>query len=695
MGELGSRQRGWQRVDGRADRLRGRGFVVPQQLPPPPAQFTNRHRELSELSQLRGGQVPGQAPRIVILRGPGGVGKTALALRWLHESLDGYPDGALYAALRRSSEEPVAVEEVLGEFLRALGVSPGRIPATLHGRAGLYRSVTAGLAVAVLLEDAVSAAQVKALVPSSASSFVLVTSRLALAGLLVDGATAVAIDPLDADSALDLLRRRVGAGRVEAEARPARALVRLCGGLPIALCVAAAQLALRPRRPVQKVVTELENRRLDALSTEDMSVRATLDLSYRALDAEAAAAYRAIGVHPGSWVCTELVAAMQDHAPSMARRVLDALVDASLLTEVDDELYRCHDLVRAHTRDTAASTLRSEEKDPLLRRGVEWHLRVARDAGHTVMPSRPQSPPEFPGLTRYRPPAGTASYDGALAWLQRHRQDLVASMRAAADLGWHELVYALGDALQPLLITHKHHRQAVEVDELAMRSAIALNDYGGEVNMRKRLARALVQLDETSLARQHIDTLIQRSEQRGDRRAKASGLKSLGRLHTKLRQHALAVEALTETVAILHELDHARGEGLARSELGLALLDLGQPDQAALQLGRARQRLSELDPPDPYNMARATVSLAVALLRQGELDPARQLLKDARATLEQLGADYELGRAHQALAELHEVAGDGARAQAHRGRADEIFAGLAGPAPDADIDAADQTIKSR
>src|SRR5205823_10475256 len=107
--------------------------IVPRQLLPPPRRFANRLRELSLLDELLGNST-GSSPTTLVLKGPGGVGKTALALRWLTNLVHRFPGGQLYADLALSTGEPVAAEDVLGQFLRALGVSPRRVPSGLAER---------------------------------------------------------------------------------------------------------------------------------------------------------------------------------------------------------------------------------------------------------------------------------------------------------------------------------------------------------------------------------------------------------------------------------------------------------------------------------------------------------------------------------------------------------------------------------
>jgi len=647
---------------------------VPRQLPAPPAHFASRDRELSDLDARSRSR--GSGPGLVVLKGPGGVGKSALALRWLDVVRDRFGDGQLYARLATPGGDPVAVSDVLGEFLRALGVAPDRVPDGFSERVTSFRSVTADRNVALLLEDAVSAAQVKALLPASAAAVVVVTSRRPLPALLTDGAEVVEVGPLDDDGAIEVLTRQLGHERVAAEPDAVAALIECCAGLPIALCVAAAQLAIRPRRAIAKLVAELrdERRRLDVLTLDDdLSVRATLDLSARALSPDAAAAYLAIGVHPGRLTCPELIAAMLRAGPARARRALDALVDASLLQEVADEVYQCHDLVRVHAHTEATERLDLAARDERLRTTLEWHLQVARVAGNAVLPARRVLPFQPSGLLDL--PPGVRGRHGALGWLERHRLDLAALVLAGSTAGCHELAYALGDALQPLFIVHAHHREALEVDEHALRAAAATGDHHAQHSMRKRLARVLLDLGDLDRARAHIDELVEAGERGGNQRVLASGLKLRARLHSRLGEHAAAVTALREVVAILGELGRCRAEGLALTELGMALLDAAQPADAVSPLHDARNLLLAIDPPDRYNAARASIPLARARLRLGDHDDAGRLLGEARRTLAELGSDHQLRRALETFAELYDATGDHERADEHRARAAELRGG--------------------
>src|SRR6266566_5530817 len=186
---------------------------VPRQLLPAPRWLADRSREVRELNRL----LDGAGHRTGVVYGPGGVGKTALALRWMHDVQDRFPDGQLFADLGAfTAAGPVSPGEVLGQFLRALGIPAEAVPARrdkvaeLAEQAALYRSVTAKRSVAVLLDNAESVAQVRPLLPASETSVAVVTSRWQLSGLVRGGAYLVAVAPLGPDAAVELLTRSVG-----------------------------------------------------------------------------------------------------------------------------------------------------------------------------------------------------------------------------------------------------------------------------------------------------------------------------------------------------------------------------------------------------------------------------------------------------------------------------------------------------
>lgn len=159
-------------------------FVVPAQLPADIPDFTGRGAELHHLDRLLAERPTrpeptsaGAAPAaLVTVSGTAGVGKTALAVRWAHRVRRWFPDGQLYVDLRgHDADPPVAARQALAGFLRGLGVTGADLPPGTEERATAYRSRLDGRRMLVVLDNAVSAEQIRPLLPGAPSCFVLVT----------------------------------------------------------------------------------------------------------------------------------------------------------------------------------------------------------------------------------------------------------------------------------------------------------------------------------------------------------------------------------------------------------------------------------------------------------------------------------------------------------------------------------------
>lgn len=222
--------------------------VEPRQLPPDLRWFTGRSTELRALDGILAGASP-QCPTIVTLTGPGGIGKTALAVHWAHRVRDRFPAGQLFVDLcGHSTDDPVPPEAALFAFLRSLQVPADQIPDGTSDRAGLFRTLTADRPLLVVIDNAPSAEQVHPLLPAS-GSMIVVTSRNQLRSLGVrTGAVRVPIEPLSAGEAVQFLT--TAAGRDPAESAEFGELAELCAGYPLALAAVAESIQ-------QSTVTEL------------------------------------------------------------------------------------------------------------------------------------------------------------------------------------------------------------------------------------------------------------------------------------------------------------------------------------------------------------------------------------------------------------------------------------------------------
>jgi DNA-binding SARP family transcriptional activator/DNA-binding XRE family transcriptional regulator len=338
----------------------GRPPNVPRQLPAASAHLVGRDEELATLTGLLDQLAEGTGTVPVgVIGGMAGAGKTALAVRWGHEAAARFPDGQLYVNLRGfdPSDPPAAPGQAIRGFLDALGVPPGQIPAAADSRAALYRSLTAGQRLLIVLDNALDEQQVRPLLPGTPGPLVIVTSRNQLTGLsAAEGARLLTLGPLTTPQARAMLAARLGPGWA-AEPHAAAEITALCGRLPLALAAAAARAAARPQLSLAALAADLRapRTRLQILDTGDpaVSVPTAFSASYRQLTPATARIFRLLGPHPDLDITIPAAASLAETAPGQAHRHLAELARGHLVSEHAPGRYTMHDLLRAYAAGLA------------------------------------------------------------------------------------------------------------------------------------------------------------------------------------------------------------------------------------------------------------------------------------------------------------------------------------------------------
>lgn len=304
-----------------------------------------RHRRA--VSQLFTSDYEDAGPTVLLLHGMPGVGKSALALEFAHQIAESYVDGQLHANLGLAGNAR-SEADVLADLLTGLGRSA--IPPTTSERAQLFRSMTAGKRLLVVLDAARSVQQVQQLLPNSDSCTVLVTSRQDFGPAL--GRASLHVRPPDAADARRILRTFA---RVDAAGSPVctATVVDVCGRLPIALRAAGELAATEPAGLCAVAVRLREaDRRLDVLETSRWSITGGFAAEYDQLPAREQAAFRLLSLVPAQtftgWTLCPLLAVDTAEAGNLLAQ-LSAAQLVEVVTPPDPSglvRYRFHPLVR-------------------------------------------------------------------------------------------------------------------------------------------------------------------------------------------------------------------------------------------------------------------------------------------------------------------------------------------------------------
>ncbi|MQY06560.1 ATP-binding protein [Actinomadura macrotermitis] len=646
---------------------------------PPPRQLPGTGSLVDRAEALRTlDRIGDRPPRVVVVSGPAGVGKTAVALRWAHRRLEEFPDGQLYADLQgHAAVDPALPGEVLAGFIRGLGVAAERVPAGLAERAALYRSLTAGRRLLVVLDDAYSVAQVVPLLPGSAGSVAVVTSRRRLAVLMVRGARGVQLGPLTQDAALELLAEVLGADRVAREPGMAARLAELCACSPLALSVAAARLVTRPHRSLAEMVDALagERRRLKELTLPDaddeMTVRAALALSYQGLSEPVRHLYRLLGSYPGRTFGVAAAAALTGAPPGDAAEWLDELADANLLEDLPGARYRLHDLTRLH-----AMELGEAAEPEALARLTAWTVQATLAASGAVAPYRRLAEPE--PLPDVPPPPEFTSAAEALTWLEEEFGNLRALADRAHRSGLHRPVWQLVDAAWPLFLHRRYHAHRLAFDSTGLAAARADGDRRAEAKMLNRTGLARRDQGDLDGAARDFQAAHAIWHELGDRARMAGTDRRLGLLAVDRHDPAAAEHHHRAALAVYRLLADDRHVALTICDFAAVLIDTGRAAEADALLEEARGLLAAR--PDPYNQARVLILLGRARMDGPAREEARALLDRGLAVMREIGSAAGEAGALRACGDLARRDGRTGEADRCYEQARRILAGAGAPA---------------
>ncbi|WP_426309943.1 tetratricopeptide repeat protein [Cellulosimicrobium sp. E-16] len=575
----------------------------------------------------------GAAPRVATVTGLAGTGTTSVALTVAREA----PADVVALVDVRGASAAVAPSDavVLDALLQSLGAPPPDarardVPALAAGLA----TALAGRRTTVVLDDVADAAQVAGVVAHlPAATRVVVTAHHVLD---LPGAAGTTLDPLPEADALALLGSLVGADRAAAEPSAATRLVRACGGLPAALVRVADDVRARPGWSLADHARRVED-------LPGPVLHPALAAAHRDLPADHARALRLLALVPvpldAAWV-----AVLLGISTSESRDALAALGRAHLVTSGPRGEVVVPDAVRSLAADLARSDDPFSARATAVGRLAGRLLDDARPAVRAAAPhhdaagcSTERGDPSEQGAAEQGPTgqgsaasgavATRSTTDAALAWLDAHRDLLVATSALAAEHELADVVTELSALLAPYLDSAGRWEDAVAVHTAAVEHGRA----SGRSQAGRDLGRTLERLGRYDEA---LAQLV-RSLERGDDPRPGQTLNRVGNVYKRLGRFDEAETAYRDAAAGARTAGDPVSEGRAVGNLADVHRILGRGDDARAGYDRALALSRRVG--DALNVAIVSSNAAILSEAEGSLERALAQHRDALASATSLG----------------------------------------------------------
>jgi tetratricopeptide (TPR) repeat protein len=510
---------------------------------------------------------------------------------------------------------------------------------------GSYQSVLNNRHLLLLLDNARDSEQVKPLLPPP-NCAVIVTSRQDIS---LPGMRTIRLDEMKPDESIDLLKRIVEAKRRIKEVSDDcwKEIASLCGHLPLALRLAGTFLAnSRDQNPedyagsLRDERSRLEHIDKGSKRSGEISVQASLLLSYSRLPAEAARVFRLLSVFPLDFDSGAEEAVCQDKDHEQLSELLRwSLVDY----QEESKRYRLHDLVRIFAYGKLLEVDGEDARDEARQRHSERYRDVLSFATEIYKNRNALAGLNIFDLERM-------NIESAWAWAKEN----LAKSNAAATICSSFLNWPY------LLELRQHPRERILWMETALSAARRLNDRSMEGVHLGNLGNAYAALGDARRAIDYYEQALIIAREIGDRKNEGAWLGNLGNAYADLGDARKAIEYHEQALAIDREIGDRRGEGANLGNLGLAYADLGDARRAIDYYEQALIIAREIG--DRKNEGAWLGNLGNAYAALGDAHKAIEYHEQALAIDREIGdrrgegADLgNLGNAYAALGDAHKA----------------------------------------
>ena len=622
----------------RQDESLARRAMPESNVPAPVSSLVGRGRELEEIC----GTLKSDDVRLLTLTGPGGAGKTRLALEAVNTLAGELPDGAFFVPLDAIRDSAL----LLPAIAQAVGVRESGERTLLAS----LRERLAGERVLVLLDNfeqlAGEARLLADILKAVPGLTLLVTSR---AALRLSGEQEYPVEPLGRSDAVALFAERAQgaepAFRVTDE--NLAAVEEICArldDLPLALELAAARTKVLPPDAMLKRLDQ----RLDLLSRgprdlpeRHRALRDTIAWSYDLLEPEEQQVFARLAAFAGGCTLESAEIVCDASLDSLA-----ALVDDSLLERTGERLRMLETI-----REYAAERLELEgDADAVRRRHAEHFLElVESDASNQAswLARLGEERDNLRAALSWCLEAGEAGLALQLTaglwqywWVRGHLAEGSHGLAEALEQGAGEPPQLRASALHAaarLATRQGDYQRAAELSEQSLALWEELGDAAGTAQSLLSLGTVAAEQGERERAIELSERAAELYRESGDRRGHALAVSNLGGIALDQGDYLQAAALSEQAYGLFEALDDSEGMAFALVNQGFAALSEHDHKRALDLLREALRRLAELEFRDVIGYC--FEGLAAVLAFTGEADPAARLLGAAEALRESVGVD--------------------------------------------------------